>query len=168
MLQLVPPHPLPEPTLSVRFACAQIYLSLLIEQIVRGPKFTRLPPAHLYNTAEHRARLHVSHVQSGKHRGQYAATRWSAQDPIVHSIGYNPDNNWRALLPEKPYEFNPYDGDGARKHLTASILNEIEEIGDVCGMRTKKGHTKDCLCILIKRPDDHRHKHRCRHGLEWW
>lgn len=152
----------------VELACRWLYLDLLIEQIQRGPKFKRLPPARWYHG-------HKNEIQPGPKPGTHApaekvgGTRYTmSRRKWMDQVETEPINMPVPLrMPAKAYV---YCDSGAPLKRTAEALKILELIenngGDICGAgRAKKFRSPDCdtacTCILLEK---HGVRHRCEHG----
>lgn len=161
----------------VELTCKRIALQLFIEQLQRGPRFTRLPPAHYWHghTNELTPELNVGHkgvngFGSSQHRFTVSRRKWMLDLPA------EPINVPVPLrMPAKAYRYCDPSAPLKRTATAIEILNAITLAGgDVCNTQrhpTKRSPecNRDCYCILPGERDyastpAHPGPHRCMHG----
>lgn len=153
----------------VELTCRWILVHLLIEQLTRGPGFTRLPPAHYWH----------NHVNEKHHVGA-ATTKWIPRDFVFSRrkwmldpqvTHYLPPQPTPMRMPAKSYKYCDVSAPNKRTITALKILESIEEQGEVCAASKSKYWTcpssdcdSYCMCIVVTTAEFHRHA--CVHG-EW-
>lgn len=153
----------------VDFVCQRIMLSLLIEQLQRGPRFTRLPPARFYHghvneiTPDIRVGRRAPRAELGQSRFTVSRRKWMLDPQIDPATAVMPVP---LRLPTKAYsyrDFNPL-----RKQMALRILENMRDTGDVCGINkgdywhSGEGCPRCCVCTVITTKEFH--THACEHG----
>lgn len=149
----------------VELAIRWLYLDLLIEQIQRGPKFTRLPPAHYWhghkNERRPMPRPGSTIISQSPVRFTVSRKKWTLDqphEPIIQPVPLR--------MPAKAYVYCDMGAPLKRTALALKILEDIEaKGGDIC-TKECRDH-RGCRCML---PEGHEgtslgNRHKCVHVL---
>lgn len=152
----------------VDFVILRIQLSLLIEQLQRGPKFTRLPPARFYYghvnqlTPDIIVGRRAPRAELGHGAFTVSRRKWMLDPQIDPATAVHPVP---LRMPAKAYKYR--DLNPLRKQLVLEILEDMHKQGDMC-VASKSDYwvapcDRLCVCKVITTRKFHRHE--CEHGI---
>lgn len=159
---------------TVDFVVLRIRVGWLIEQLARGPKFTRLPPANYYHNHvnekkdEHRPGMGAYDRKGGRIATAYARRKWMRDLTIASPLQPQPPVPQR--MPARQYVYRSFENNPGRKAMAIKILRAVLEQGEVCNVAQQQPYAtpdcnRDCRCIVPVKRDGANHiiKHKGPH-----